>query len=94
MVKTTPKVRNRQLFCYANPTPICEVDSPTWFAWLETATTFRYFSNQRHDWYRGMARCLRRFRFARSVGGGFGCGMRTAVCIGFCISGMWVSQMD
>ncbi len=53
MAKTTPKVRDRQLFCYANPAPMCKVDSPAWFAWLETATTFRYFSNQRHDWYQG-----------------------------------------
>lgn len=53
MAKTTPKIRDRQLFCYPNPDPVCEVDSPAWFAWLETATTFRYFSKQRRDFYQG-----------------------------------------
>jgi len=53
MAKTTPKVRNRQLFYHSDLTPVCTVDSSAWFAWLETATTFRYFSQQRHDWYQG-----------------------------------------
>ncbi len=33
--------------------PVCAVDSSAWFVWLETATTFRYFSSQRYDWYHG-----------------------------------------
>lgn len=53
MAKTTPQIRDKRLFCYPDPTPICTVDSPAWFAWLETATTFRYFSAQRHDYYHG-----------------------------------------
>ena len=53
MAKSTPQIRNQQLFCYPDPTPVCIVDSSAWFVWLETATTFRYFSAQRHDHYHG-----------------------------------------
>ncbi len=53
MAKTTPKICGRQLFCYPDPMPVCAVDSSAWFVWLETATTFRYFSSQRYDWYHG-----------------------------------------
>ena len=53
MAKTTPKIRGRQLFCYPDPTPVCIVDSPAWFIWLETATAFRYCSGRRHDLFRG-----------------------------------------
>lgn len=53
MAKATPKIRNQQLFCYPDPKPVCAVDSPTWFIWLETATTFRYFSGQRCNVYDG-----------------------------------------
>jgi len=53
MAKTTPKVRDRQLFCYPDPTAVCTVDSPAWFGWLETATAFRYFSGQRHNYFHG-----------------------------------------
>ena len=51
MAKTTPQIRARQLFCYPDPEPFCTVESPAWFAWLETATIFRYFSEQRWNWY-------------------------------------------
>ncbi len=53
MAKTTPQIRDMQLFCYPDPAPICMLDSPAWFVWLETATTFRYFSSQRHNWHHG-----------------------------------------
>ncbi len=53
MAKTTPKVRNQKLFCYPDPQPVCTLDTPAWFAWLETATTFRYFSEQRRNVYNG-----------------------------------------
>ena len=53
MTKTTPQIRDKKLFCYPDPTPICTLDSPTWFIWLETATAFRYFSTQRHIFIRG-----------------------------------------
>jgi len=53
MAKSTPQIRDKQLFCYPDPTPVCVLDSPDWFLWLETATTFRYFSSQRHNWHRG-----------------------------------------
>ncbi len=53
MAKTTAKVRDRQLFCYPDPTAVCTVDSSAWFVWLETATAFRYFSGQRHNYFHG-----------------------------------------
>jgi len=53
MTKTTPKVRDRHLFCYPDPNPHCAVESAEWFVWLETATSFRYFSGQRHNVYKG-----------------------------------------
>ncbi len=53
MAKTTPKIHDKQLFCYPDPTPVCTLDSAGWFLWLETAMTFRYFSSQRHNWHRG-----------------------------------------
>lgn len=53
MAKTTPKVRNCQLFCFPDPEPLCAVASPEWFAWLETAASFRYFSGRRRDMHNG-----------------------------------------
>ena len=53
MAKTTPKVRDRHLFCYPDPKPFCVVASQEWFVWLETATSFRYFSGQRRNVYKG-----------------------------------------
>lgn len=47
MAKTTPQIHRQQLFCDAEPEPLCVVESAAWFAWLETATAFRYFSEQR-----------------------------------------------
>jgi LuxR family transcriptional regulator, maltose regulon positive regulatory protein len=46
MVKTTAKAQLNHLYTEGQATPVCTLDSPTWFAWLETATTFRYFSQQ------------------------------------------------
>jgi len=51
MAKTTPQIHDRQLFCHPESEPLCAVDSPAWFAWLETATIFRYFSQQRQNWH-------------------------------------------
>lgn len=53
MAKTTPEIRDRFLFCHPDPTPVCALDSPAWFAWLETATAFRYCSGQRKNVFRG-----------------------------------------
>lgn len=46
MAKTTPKVQGKQLYLNDINTPTCRVGSADWFAWLETATTFRYFTDQ------------------------------------------------
>ena len=53
MAKTTPHIRDKKLFCHPDTTPVCNVDSPDWFVWVEKATTFRYSSGQRHDYIRG-----------------------------------------
>ncbi len=53
MANMTPEIRNQLLFCYPDPTPVCPLDSPAWFVWLETASAFRYFSGQRHNVFRG-----------------------------------------
>ncbi len=44
MAKMTPEIRDRFLFCYPDPAPVCALESPAWFAWLETASAFRYCS--------------------------------------------------
>ena len=53
MAKMTPEIRDRFLFCYPDPTPVCALESPAWFAWLETASAFRYCSGQRRNLFRG-----------------------------------------
>ena len=53
MAKITAKIQQQQLFCFSNPLPLCRLDSPAWFGWLETALTFRYFSEQRRNVFRG-----------------------------------------
>lgn len=53
MAKTTPEIRDRFLFHHPDPTPVCALDSPVWFVWLETATAFRYCSGQRKNMFRG-----------------------------------------
>jgi hypothetical protein len=47
MAKATAKIQLNQLYTQEQTTPVCSLDSPEWFAWLATATTFRYFSQQR-----------------------------------------------
>ena len=46
MAKATPKVQRQQLYLNGASIPACYVGSPDWFDWLETATTFRYFTDQ------------------------------------------------
>jgi LuxR family transcriptional regulator, maltose regulon positive regulatory protein len=53
MGKMTPEIRDQLLFCYPDPSPVCPVGSPAWFAWLETASAFRYCSGQRRNLCRG-----------------------------------------
>jgi hypothetical protein len=47
MAKTTPKVQGKQLYLHGDTASICCVGSADWFQWLETATTFRYLTDQR-----------------------------------------------
>lgn len=53
MTKTTAQIHQHQLFCLASPQPVCLLDSPAWFLWLETARSFRYFSDRRQNIFRG-----------------------------------------
>ena len=52
MAKTTPKIRLNQLLCPLTQQPLCELDSPEWFDWLENATSFRFFSTRRRPVHR------------------------------------------
>jgi len=53
MAKKTAQVRHQQLFCFPNQEPLCSLDSPAWFLWLDTARSFRYFSDQRQNVFGG-----------------------------------------
>lgn len=49
MPKQTPAVRRNHLYPdpQSNAEALCALDSPTWFAWLESATQFRYYTTRR-----------------------------------------------
>ncbi|MCZ7673784.1 MAG: hypothetical protein M5U34_45040 [Chloroflexi bacterium] len=47
MAKTTPRIQHNQLYIDGLAFPVCRVGSPKWFTWLETAVSFRYYSQQR-----------------------------------------------
>ena len=53
MARMTPKVTDNQLYLPDTTAPVCQVESPTWFNWLEGARAFRYHSQQRHNVIRG-----------------------------------------
>lgn len=44
MAKSTPNVIDNKLFlnAYSNAPCLCDVDSPEWFDWLQSANHFRY----------------------------------------------------
>ena len=58
MANKTAKIQSKQLYLPESDAPLCLLGSRAWFAWLETATTFRYFSSQRllvaHTYYRAL----------------------------------------
>ena len=53
MAHSTPLIRQERLYVSDQQTPLCAVDSPAWFAWLSTATAFRFASSQRRMIIRG-----------------------------------------
>ena len=53
MARMIPKVMANQLYLSNNAEPVCTVESPAWFDWLEEAKAFRYHSQQRHNVIRG-----------------------------------------
>jgi hypothetical protein len=59
MAVKTPKVQGKQLFLAADRKPVCQMDTPEWFAWLETITSFRYYTSQRIIITRGLTRPMR-----------------------------------
>lgn len=46
MAARTPKVEGKQLYLAGDPVCVCQLDTPDWFAWLETMTSFRYYTAQ------------------------------------------------
>lgn len=46
MAQTTPKVQHNRLYLNDTQTSVCQVGSPDWFTWLETANAFRYYTTQ------------------------------------------------
>lgn len=53
MAQRTPRVQDTQLWLPHQRSPHCSVDSSEWFAWLQTATAFRFLSTQRRLIIRG-----------------------------------------
>jgi LuxR family maltose regulon positive regulatory protein len=53
MAHITPQVRQQQLYLPLQQTPFCLLDTPDWFTWLQTASSFRFFSDQRRLFFRG-----------------------------------------
>jgi len=58
MAQTTPKVQYNQLYLNGTRTPVCQVGSSDWFAWLETASSFRYYTTRQTQVARGHTRAL------------------------------------
>lgn len=53
MAHITPLIQQQQLFLPDQQAPLCQVDSPAWFAWLATVGSFRFASAQRRSIIRG-----------------------------------------
>lgn len=47
MAHKTPRVDGQHLSLPGQTAAVCCLDSPAWFAWLETATAFPYHTQQR-----------------------------------------------
>lgn len=59
MAAKTPKVQHNQLYLQTQAEPLCHLDTPAWFAWLETVTSFRYYTQLRIDVAHGFSRPMR-----------------------------------
>jgi hypothetical protein len=59
MAKKTPKVQGKQLYLSGEAQPLCQLDTPAWFAWLETITAFRYYTQRRQTVTQGYTRPMR-----------------------------------
>lgn len=58
MAQNTPKVQAKKLYLAGAQTATCPVGSAAWFAWLETASAFRYFPDQQTRVAQGYTRTL------------------------------------
>jgi hypothetical protein len=56
MAARTPKVQDKQLCLSQDTKPVCQVD---WFIWMESITSFRYYSLQQIPVARGYTRLMR-----------------------------------
>lgn len=59
MASKTPKVQGEQLYLAGDTKPVCQMDTLEWFAWLETITSFRYYTPQQITVARGYTRPMR-----------------------------------
>lgn len=59
MSTKTPKVQLNQLYLDEGSKPVCPMGTPAWFIWLETATSFRYHTQQQIEVVKGFTRPMR-----------------------------------
>lgn len=53
MAQSTPKVQHNQLYLADSLEPFCALESAAWFDWLQSASAFRYHSQQHYHIIRG-----------------------------------------
>jgi LuxR family maltose regulon positive regulatory protein len=58
MAHNTPFIQQKLLFFPPLAAPVCTIDSPQWFQWLQSATAFRFYSTQRVNHMRGYSPLL------------------------------------
>ena len=59
MAVSTAKVQGGLLYLVGEERAVCSLDTPEWFAWLETGNSFRYYTPQRITVTRGYTRPMR-----------------------------------
>jgi hypothetical protein len=59
MAAKTPKVQGERLYLVGDKKPVCQLDTPEWFAWLEIEASFRYYTRQQIPVGHGYTRSMR-----------------------------------
>ena len=59
MATKAPKIQEEQLYLTRDRKPVCQMDTPEWFTWLESVTSFRYYTSQRIIIAHGFTRSMR-----------------------------------